>query len=212
MHGASRERFAALWARLGAHGQTKRYYYDLVDRYSESHRSYHILEHISDCLREFSFRPVRDMARDPDAVEYALWYHDAVYDPKSKDNEERSADLAIKVALEAGLSERFCDVVRMLIMATKHDKVPTDPDAMLIVDIDLAILAKHKERFDAYERQIRKEYEWVPENDFITGRSKVLMMFLERKPLFLTPVMRVMHEIQARHNLRCSLEQLNRYV
>ena len=68
--------------------------------------------------------------------------------------------------MAAGLGERVAD----LILATKHAAVPTDADARLVVDIDLSILGSAEERFDRYERDVRREYRWVP--GFIYRRKR----------------------------------------
>lgn len=41
----------------------------------------------------------------PPALEFAALWHDAVYDPKASDNEERSADLCAEYLREAGADE-----------------------------------------------------------------------------------------------------------
>ena len=60
-----------------------------------------------------------------------------------------------------------------LIVATKHDAVPKDADAGLLVDIDLSILGADPERFDEYERQVRFEYQWVADDAFRAARKPV---------------------------------------
>ena len=76
------QRWTALWQRLGAQGDANAVYDNLIARYSEPHRAYHTLEHIGHCLDEFE--QVRHLATNPDAVELALWYHDAIYDTKAQ--------------------------------------------------------------------------------------------------------------------------------
>ncbi len=196
-----------LWSRIGARGDGAAVYKDLAARHNESHRFYHTLVHVMDCLSEFE--QVRHLAQNPYALELAIWYHDAVYDTKANDNEERSAKLAIEMMQRALLPDDFSQTVANLILATKHAEIPADPDAQLMVDIDLAILGQSEERFDEYERQIRKEYQWVPDNAFAIGRSAILKSFLDRLVIYLTWFFRNKYEFQARRNIFRSLAQLS---
>lgn len=196
-----------LWFRTGAKGDSRKVYNDLVERYSEPHRSYHILDHIKQCLMEFG--QIFHLARDSNAVEWAIWYHDAIYDPKAKDNEERSADLSAKVIRMALLPEDFEESVFNLIIASKHFDNPKEPDAKLFVDIDLSILGQDWEKFAEYERQIKKEYDWMSEDAFIKGRSEILKRFLSRSSIYSTPFFMEKYEIKARENLRKSLLYLS---
>ncbi|HYG75237.1 MAG TPA: N-methyl-D-aspartate receptor NMDAR2C subunit [Planctomycetota bacterium] len=182
-------------------------YRELERRYLEPHRAYHNLQHIQHCINEFS--AVRGQCPNPDAVELALWFHDAVYDPRAKDNEERSADLASAFIRDAELGETFDANVRRLILATKHAAVPTELDEQIIVDVDLAILGQAPEVFDTYEKNIRAEYAWVPEAEFRAGRSSILKKFLERPVIFSTPRFRERYEAAARANLQRSMAKLN---
>lgn len=202
-----KQRWTVLWERLGAQGDASAVYDDLVTRYySESHRAYHILEHIGHCLDEFE--QVRHLATNPDAVELALWYHDAIYDTKAKDSEERSAALAVEVVRDASLSDNFGQSVVNLITATKHTSTSTDPDVQLLVDIDLSILGQSEDKFDEYERQVRKEYEWVTEDAFVAGRLAILKSFLDRPTIYSTWFFRNKYEVQARRNIAKSLARL----
>lgn len=207
MQNQNEQRWLVLWQRLGAQGDAHMVYKDLVARYSEPNRAYHTLEHIGHCLDEFE--QVRHFAANSDAMELALWYHDAIYDTKAKDNEERSATLAMEVVRAALLSNNFGQAVVNFITATKHTTVSTVPDVQLIVDIDLSILGQSEEKFDEYERQIRKEYEWVPKDVFVAGRSAILKSFLERPTIFSTQFFRNKYETQAWRNIARSLAQLS---
>ncbi len=200
------QRWTAMCQRLGAQGGASGAYNDLVARYSEPHRAYHTLQHIGHCLDELE--QARDLAVNPDAVELALWYHDAIYDTKAKDSEERSAALAVEMVRNASLPDNLGQSVTNLIMATKHAATPSDSDVQLLVDIDLSILGQAEEGFDEYERQVRKEYEWVSEDAFVAGRSAILKSFLERSDIYATQFFRDKYETQARRNIARSLAHL----
>jgi predicted metal-dependent HD superfamily phosphohydrolase len=98
-------------------------FHDLVTRYAEAHRRYHTTQHLSECLG--LWRRVRGLASRPGEVAIALWFHDAVYDTRRQDNEERSADLARDAVTRAGVPSAVGARVHALIMATRHDAVPS---------------------------------------------------------------------------------------
>src|SRR5262245_23129376 len=131
-------RWRALWGRVAGAGDGRAEFEDLRRRYSEPHRAYHTLAHIGHCLGEFD--EVRARAVTPDAVEWALWYHDAVYDTRAKDSEERSAELALQVAGRASLPAEVATRAARHILASKHREPPAEPDTRIFVDVDLAIL------------------------------------------------------------------------
>ena len=149
------------------------------------------------------------LARRPAEVELALWFHDAVYDPQRKDNEERSADWARASVLAAGCSAEIAGRVAALVLATKSHAAPAgDADAALLLDVDLAILGAAPGRFDEYERQIRAEYAHVPEAEFRARRKQVLQGFVERQRIYATDAFHDALEARARTNLATSLADL----
>ena len=200
------DRWAEFWRPLGVAGNTASHFAEVERRYAEPHRAYHNLAHVMDCLEKFD--SARQLARNPVAVEMALWYHDAVYDPRAMDNEERSAALAAQVADEAGLADTLKSQVIQLILATKKHDATVSEDAPLVVDIDLSILGAAPPRFDEYECQIRQEYDWVPQDSFAVGRTSILQGFLARPAIFSTETFRGRFEQQARENLKCSIARL----
>jgi predicted metal-dependent HD superfamily phosphohydrolase len=203
------ERWLMLWERLGRNSaQSHLEWRRLITAYSLPERTYHTIEHVLECQGELD--NCRTLARDPDVLEAALWYHDAVYDPQKYDNEEASARLACEVFYRAGLPIERLKMVEQLILATRHSFVPSDKDSALIVDIDLSILGANTERFDRYEAAIRREYSFVPDVVFRNKRAEILEGFLSRSFLFTTPAFRERFELKARENLTRSLERLKR--
>jgi predicted metal-dependent HD superfamily phosphohydrolase len=97
-----------------------------------------------------------------------------------------------------------------LMMATCHRTASSDADARVLVDIDLAILGAPSARFDEYERQIRREYRWVPAPLYRSKRAKVLEGFLARPGLYTTAPFRERFEEAAQANLMRSLRRLGR--
>ncbi len=179
---------------------------DLVARYAEPHRKYHTLRHLDECLAVFA--GYRTLAEHPAEVEVALWFHDAIYDTRSDRNEAESAALAAATVRDAGPSAECAHRIEGLVMATRHDAIPTGSDAKVLVDVDLSILAAAPERFDEYERQVRAEYAWVPDFLFRRERRKILRGFLARPAIFSTLEFRARYEARALANIRRSLEAL----
>lgn len=179
----------------------------MIGRYRDQARAYHTVRHLDECLAEFD--EVRRQVRRPDEVEAALWFHDAVYDPHAADNEERSADLADRLLAPAGVPTEHLAEIRRLVLATGHrgSRDPQD-DASVITDIDLAILGAEPARFDEYEADIRREYAFVPDDDFRRRRREILESFLARPAIYATPSFRERFEAAARENLRRSIAGL----
>jgi len=201
------ERWSRLWQSAAAEGNARDWYERLTAAYAEPQRFYHNQRHIAECLAEFD--RARALAKDPVAVEFALWFHDAVYDPKSGDNEEQSAELATSCLNDAGLSRLAADVGEF-VLATKSHEARGLSDAALVIDIDLSVLGRDTAGFEAFEEQVRQEYRFVPKVIFNLKRAQVLKRFLERPRLYTHEQFFQRYEAQARQNLEESLRTLTR--
>lgn len=172
----------------------------LAKAYAEPSRAYHNTEHIRDCLNQLDLS--RELARNPDEVEVALWFHDVVYVPGAADNENQSARLAetalAACAVPLETRRRVADLVR----ATSHLAVPRNPDAQLVCDIDLSILGREPPIFDHFERAIRQEYAHIAEPEYRQERAAVLTGFLRREFLYQTEYFRDRFEQSAKTNLK----------
>jgi predicted metal-dependent HD superfamily phosphohydrolase len=189
------------------HDAARAVFDDLYTRYTAADRRYHDIHHIDDCLQQFD--AVRALASQPDAIELAIWFHDAIYDSHKSDNEASSARLADSTLMQLGVPRATTQSVCNLILATQHNAPPADRDAALLVDIDLSILGQPAPIFDAYEAGVRFEYAWVPESAFRAGRSKVLQSFLDRTRIYTAEYFSAAFESAARQNLNRSLAKLS---
>jgi predicted metal-dependent HD superfamily phosphohydrolase len=181
----------------------------LAAAYSAPERHYHNLEHLGEM-----FRVAGRLAAQTDdlpALQLAIWFHDAVYDTRAKDNEGRSGELAVDLLGPIGVPASTIERVVRLVKATAHlasADPPGDRDTAVLLDADLAILGASEERYRRYAAGVRKEYGWVPEADYRKGRAKVLKAFLGRPRIFLTQLVYEEGEVRARANLAAELKEL----
>ena len=181
-------------------------YLFLKEKYSESHRFYHTLRHIEDCLQKL--QEISSIVENLKTLKLAILYHDIFYDPKQKDNEDKSAAYASRLLKNSVKHKNIADEVKHLILLTKHPSTPVSNDEKLLLDIDLSILGAATEEYAIYEKNIRKEYIHVPKEMYSLGRSKLLWKFLKKDYVFQTEYFRSRYESQARKNLSSALRNL----
>jgi predicted metal-dependent HD superfamily phosphohydrolase len=182
----------------------------LLARYSEPHRRYHDVEHLDDVLGLID--EWAGMAADPEAVELAGWYHDAVYDPTAPagDSERRSADLAVVELTAANVSPGLVDEVERLVLLTAgHTVAADDRNGAVLADADLAILGAEPDRYARYAADVRAEYAHVPDEAWVTGRTAVLTGFASRLRLYRTDLAHARFDAAARRNLAWELDRLS---
>lgn len=177
---------------------------DLQAAYQQPHRKYHTLQHISECLQLFD--NYQHLAQQPLAVEFAIWFHDGVYQPQRADNEQQSAVWATQVLEQGQIDTAFIQQVQELIIATTHSQPPQSDNEKLIVDIDLAILAASPARFAEYQQQIRTEYAWVAEDIYQQKRHEVLTRLYNNGNIYHHPEIKAALELSARINLLQALK------
>ena len=173
--------------------------------YSSADRHYHTLTHIN--MMAKSMERFSTNEANPEII-CAMIYHDAIYDTRKKDNEERSAELAVKRLAELGLDKSIRETCSTLILCTKKHE-PISPQisnelaelSEFFLDLDLLILGTDPSTYDKYSENIRKEYAWVPEAEYVMGRSLVLKSFASRPQIFFTQEIRNLYEAEARTNL-----------
>lgn len=184
-------------------------YLKLESAYSEKHRAYHTAQHISECLEKLDWARSQGYGSNIRQIEMALWYHDAIYNPRSKNNERRSAELCRQFLLRAETDAEFTATVCDLIMFTEHTGNPNTLDGQLLVDIDLSILGADRTRFAEYEWQIRREYKWVPKFLYKNKRREIFQSFLQRPRIYFSEIFYEAFENRARMNI---LETIQKYA
>ncbi len=208
-------RFTALWSRLGVSAPgLDDSAAGLLNAYSEPSRHYHSAAHLADVLEkldwaktalqesgELGMMTPAEAAKMFDVIELSLWYHDAVYDAKAKDNEAKSRDWFLADAKKFGLGDDVAKDVAALIDLTAHHKEARTLPERIMTDCDLAILGAPPAAFKKYDDDIRKEYAHVPPLVYAPARQKVMAGFLNQPFIFKTEAFRKVYEAPAKRNL-----------
>ncbi|SDF52485.1 HD domain-containing protein [Epilithonimonas hungarica] len=151
------------------------YWKEIEQSYSHKSRKYHNLIHLENMILELE--EVKDKISDYDSILFSIFYHDIIYKATSKDNEEKSAEIA-KIRLEKlNIPNEKIAKIYNQILATKSHKKSEDSDTNFLLDADLAILSQDWKIYENYTQQIRKEYSIYPDFIYKPGRKKVLIHF-----------------------------------
>ena len=180
----------------------------IEQHYTAEHRAYHNLTHINNMLQEAT--KFEGEISDKEVVLLAIWLHDIIYDPLSKNNEKDSAELAKNILSQTNLSlERIQKCYDLILLTIKHQLAVTAPlDDKLLIDFDLEILSRNWLQYKTYSEQIRQEYWMYPTPLFKSGRKEAMGKFLERPNIYQTPFYREEKEAKARANIKREMEEL----
>ena len=184
----------------------------LEGAYATPLRAYHHFGHVQDVLQRYAEVSGGPGWTQAPEVYLAVLYHDAIYEAGRRDNEARSAALAM-VEIARWLPEAGVDTLRVaeLIQLTAgHGQFsPADfgadgisLDACHFLDCDMAILGAAPEVFDAYNQGIAEEYSGkLPGFLFRLNRRRFLKWLLARERIYLSDWFHQRYEEAARRNL-----------
>ena len=189
-----------------AFSQNKETYDALVAAYAQKGRHYHTNEHVSGCLGHLD--NCAGELDSPREVEIALWFHDAIYNSLSSENERKSADWAASFLAEQGASGETITRVHRLIMVTEHDAPTQTKDESFLVDIDLSILGASPETYELFEKGVQNEYRLVPSFLYRRKRAEVLRSFMERPRIYTNEFFSAPLERRAKENLSNAISKL----
>ena len=173
-------------------------------------RAYHSWSHIEEV--EHWYQEVLEGPgwKKPREVFIAILCHDAIYVAGRKDNEAKSAQLALDL-VGKHLPNQQLDAARiseLILLTARHGSlVPSDvdPEAALFLDCDMAILGASPEVFDRYDAAIREEYSVVPGVLYSFGRRRFLTRLLSAPRIFLSDYFHARLDAAARANLHRAL-------
>lgn len=159
-------------------------FFRLRRAYKEPQRFYHTWQHIYECVSFVNLH----YGNQPGVV-LALFYHDAVYDPASKTNEQDSALMWLRYADKLQIDRGFgvVPVINELILMTINHKVlPHQSYVFQIMnDADMHVFLCPDEHYLEYARNVWREYKAVGEAAYLKGRLDFLNN-LDVEKIFLT--------------------------
>jgi predicted metal-dependent HD superfamily phosphohydrolase len=146
---------------------------ELLRAWSAPERHYHSPRHLLAVLEAVGHE------KPAHAFQLAAWFHDAVYDPTRTDNEERSAQWLEKSTAtfveDGDLDAADVHLALRMIRATAHPPKPTGDAAIAtFLDADFQIFASVPEDYDRYVRDVRREYSFLDDDSFRSGRRAFL--------------------------------------
>jgi predicted metal-dependent HD superfamily phosphohydrolase len=204
----------AVWDQLaGKYSNDKvlidRFFREIERKYTSSRRHYHNLHHIQALLQ--ICETYAGQLQDRDVVMFSVFYHDIIYNVLRKDNEPRSAGLAVKRLLALGVPADKAEQVKIYIEATQTHTISSDvtytTDLRLFLDFDMSILGAGWNDYEAYTRQVRREYRIYPDKLYYPGRRQFLQHYLQAEFIFQTQVFRERYEARARENMARDLAE-----
>lgn len=153
---------------------------DLFLRWSEPHRVYHTLEHLTKILRQIEFwKSTHPGMSEEEYHAYVLmaFFHDAVYEikgPAAKENEERSAELFRRYAVDCPPT-MFHKVYGAILDTKDHTQKPSsyESEQFLAFDIHNLIFGNLSDMI-ADERKIFREFGHVDFALYKDTRTKIL--------------------------------------
>lgn len=151
---------------------------DILNRYDEPHRFYHNWEHIDYMLRLAEKRGILT-----EELFLAIIFHDIIYDPKAKDNEEQSAELFY--SLFQNDDNVNVSLIKQAILETKDHKSTSELSKQLC-ELDLHNLTDFDLFYDN-SMKIFKEYQFVDYKIYKEERIKVLQRY-NVNPIFIKAI------------------------
>jgi len=187
-----------------------RFFNEIASKYTSSCRHYHNLQHIQALLDLCDNYAAQLM--DADIVAFSVFYHDIIYNVLRKDNEPRSAKIAVKRLQALSVLPEKIEQVKIFIEATQTHAITATVthtgDLQLFLDFDMSILGAGWAAYEAYTQQVRLEYRIYPDKIYYPGRKQFLQHCLQTEHIFQTAVFRDSYEARARENMAKELANM----
>ena len=151
-------------------------YNEIMKMYEQPWRRYHTKKHLRSMRELYNYSLYRDRLNET-IFHLACDFHDCVYEPFAKDNEEKSNEVWLKYAKDNGIDGKTVERVSRLILSTKHPEDCKTEEEIVFRNIDwndMGVVHEIDEYYSAwlteYEDGIFREFQKVPVDDYVRGR------------------------------------------
>lgn len=164
----------------------------LTKLYSQPHRKYHNLHHITSMLNELHNNAFIRETLSADELRnlyYAIWYHDAIFDLEKSEvsNEVKSSDFFLKDQFKQ-IPVQDIEMISEAILATEfhftEKNFDGNPITNILLDLDILTFAAEYRKFQQCNNNIFEEYaNAYSKEEVFEGRRKFLFSILEKNSL-----------------------------
>jgi predicted metal-dependent HD superfamily phosphohydrolase len=149
----------------------------ILSMWNESHRSYHNLNHLNDLITQISENKSKYSEKEYEKLILTALFHDVVYDPASKTNEEDSANFLIECVVDKKNSD-ILDVKQMILDTKTHNSTTNLSESFNKYDMN--IVERDFDQLLEWERGISEEYSIYSKEEYKMGRLKFLESLLDK--------------------------------
>ena len=175
---------------------------EIFENYNNADRAYHNLNHVYQLVKQIEQH--KSSIVNPEALLFAAFYHDIIYDVTRQDNELQSAALAEKRLTELNADQSVINMAVKAIKQTASHAKTEIFDIDLFLDIDRLILSAGEEDYLQYVRQIRLEYDIFSDKIYNVVRKQLIRKYLSLPEIYYTTIFKK-NEQRARQNLEKEL-------
>lgn len=140
----------------------------------------------------------------------AIWFHDAIYEPTNKNNEERSTDFMIALVSEYIPYEKYSAAANIIEDTARHLEPLQYNSSDLVLDLDISNFACDCVEHLTANEAIRREFSQYSDLEFLKGRLDFLQKFLAKGFIYRTPIFKEKFETKAITNIQEDIEEINR--